>query len=593
MNKPSFIVTREKLRNSLLKPEYMTVLDSNHSKRLMLSNDKYNSFMRSYRKSMHIDNFKFPTIRKFTQNPLQTINNINYHQHMLTLLNDTPSSYRLNTETSCPDNSILRYNLMRSPNNFNQTVINDQSLMEKIQNIKQIHILQFLRDNLELKDNLTEVMKIEKGVKQSLKNYVFFDMTLESISLEIYEKQYMSNENSPDRDLKKKLLQKILFPFDILPFFYSISFENFLFFLSNILPGDTTENNNYTIDYQKVQQLIKDFISICPILDIESNYFHNTFKKNSSFSYDWLNNNKIYEINIFPPRLKCNLKNTEKNKQIYFEVVPEQNFIIYQLINQFINWDNFCISLLKSYKIFRNVFHSINNSSKNIKENFIKLSYTPLFCKGGTFYSFFITIKNQTFFMKLFSYQFLINYQFDNRDISTLKLNSKTSFLLKTFQISSKIKELSKLYFLKKYVGLRELINKCIIINNQKRKIELNSELYNSINENDLISMKGKCTIINSKNPKIDIKNPLLQWQTINIIRDADSNEEHIQFNKKDYKISEIFLSGLAEQPMEKWCLIINQNKNEIIQECSVSLKVLTNSTNKKRFDKKYDIYLF
>ena len=54
--------------------------------------------------------------------------------------------------------------------------------------------------------------------------------------------------------------------------------------------------------------------------------------------------------------------------------------------------------------------------------------------------------------------------------------------------------------------------------------------------------MKGKDIIINNVNPKIDIISPLLQWRTISTTRDADSNEEHIQFSKKDYK--NLYLRG-------------------------------------------------
>ena len=595
MNNPSFSNNfHETLKLSYLRPGCITHINyMNHSKRLMLSNDKYNSFMSSYRKSKHIDNFKFPSIKKFPQNPLQTINYVNYHQRMLTLYNESSFGYRVNTEPNYSDHSLSKYtNLISISNNFKKTDIDEQSLIEKIQNFKQIHILKFLRDNLELKDNLTEEMKLEKEVKQSLRNYVFFDLSLESISLEIYEKQYLSDNNDSNCEIEKQLIQKIVLPFDILPFFYSISLENFLFFLSQILPWETNKNNTFTLDYENIKQSIKDFISICPILDIESNYFHNTFKKNLSFTYDWLRDNKIYEIHIFPPKLKCNLKNTNKDKQIHFELIPEQNFIIYQLIHQFVNWDSFCISLLKSYKLFRNIYHSINNSSKIIKENFYKLSYTTFFCKWESFYPFFITLRKQTFFMKLFSYQFFINYQFDNIDKDTLKRHSKSFFPIKTFQIPSKIKELPKLYLLQKHIELRELINKCIIINNQKKKLELNSELYNSIDIKMLISMKGKDIIINNVNPKIDIISPLLQWRTISTTRDADSNEEHIQFSKKDYKISEMFLSQLVDQPLKKWYLVINQNINEIFRKRSVSFNVFTKSSNKKRNDKRYFIFI-
>ena len=194
--------------------------------------------------------------------------------------------------------------------------------------------------------------------------------------------------------------------------------------------------------------------------------------------------------------------------------------------------------------------------------------------------------------MKLFSYQFFINYQFDNIDKDTLKRHSKSFFPIKTFQIPSKIKELPKLYLLQKHIELRELINKCIIINNQKKKLELNSELYNSIDIKMLISMKGKDIIINNVNPKIDIISPLLQWRTISTTRDADSNEEHIQFSKKDYKISEMFLSQLVDQPLKKWYLVINQNINEIFRKRSVSFNVFTKSSNKKRNDKRYFIFI-
>ena len=280
--------------------------------------------MSSYRKSKHIDNFKFPSIKKFPQNPLQTINYVNYHQRMLTLYNESSFGYRVNTEPNYSDHSLSKYtNLISISNNFKKTDIDEQSLIEKIQNFKQIHILKFLRGNLELKDNLTEEMKLEKEVKQSLRNYVFFDLSLESISLEIYEKQYLSDNNDSNCEIEKQFIQKIVLPFDILPFFYSISLENFLLFLSQILPWEINKNNTFTLDYENIKQSIKDFISICPILDIESNYFHNTFKKNLSFTYDWIRDNKIYEIHIFPPKLKCNLKNTNKDKQIHFELIPE------------------------------------------------------------------------------------------------------------------------------------------------------------------------------------------------------------------------------------------------------------------------------
>ncbi len=545
------------------------------SKRIILSTNTFNRFMRSYHQSKQDPVFKLPSIHnKLPSNPLRAMNEFLSINRMC-LLAESSSHYEpCNTEHSLCGHSLHLLKRGRKK----EKEISEDYYFNEMSKIKTKDITFYLQSHCPLKENSTSSLKIEKEITQSALNTVHTELSIDSITIEVSEK-----ENST-------INKKIALPFDILPFFYCMPLDIFLLFLSQVLPSFTTISD-FTIDYETLKSTIVSFLTACHNLEPNSSYYQNVWRKFSVLKYNWITREKIYVITILPPRLKCILKNTSKDKVVLFNLILEQNDMIFLLMKKFLKWDVFCLSLLKSYKIFRNIYNCLNSSFHLDKDQcYINLSKRIEHLKKMNYYEFFISNGTKTNYMQLYSYQCNVKYKFDTLydTMSTMITTPKTEANenIFEFKFDTKINDIKPLYSLYMIDYLEEFIRKTLSINHKKKKIEIDQNIYKTLYDTEFIREVEPINYKNGKHISIEVKKPRIVWKEIVQKENADC----IELNDTVLPLSHRFILILTECKISEWDETILENINEINNSIRLKLgrtKSITKPKIKRKLSKK------
>ena len=390
--------------------------------------------------------------------------------------------------------------------------------------------------------SLTQGFKIKKFEDDNI------FLTLKSIQIKIINKK--TNEK-----------EELFLPFNILPFYYGYSFNQFVLFLTLIIKI-TNENK---IEF--LTNLIKDLI-------IEISKTFELFKENSLFfdnrsqeikKFPFLFNSNHYSLIIIPPKIE--LKKTKGAKVIK---LAGKGLLIYLLEKIFLKWDTATLCYLSSLKSFRNEVHYIfqikqNENIINIEnENNIKILYKGKMnlesIDNKREFSFFIQLKKENkkelFFMYFHPYIIEIIY-YD---------------IIKKYYLT--FKEMKFLYnLIKKGYKLENIIHKCIIINEINKNIYFSLDILKGydIQKYDKFFYEWRNDNKLSKKLKLNIHQPFLEWKQFN-----DYNTlNYINLLEYNFPLPNNLFISLVTSKFEIWPKLLNEYSEDIFS--------LINETNNKR----------
>ena len=208
----------------------------------------------------------------------------------------------------------------------------DNCFIEKQKNFK--FFLDYIKKAIELKDIFSE--------NNYHRNITFSGRTLNKkenieFSLDIYSLcfKFFSLNNKDNNNNENKKVQKLYFPFILMPFFYSLDFTSFKVLLSEIIIYNKDKGFEYIKEKLLIQTLKKYISYIENSIKNKNNYINDiTYNKNEkifNLIYDWIitwdylkeeeikensennlennNNYKCFKLKIILPKIKFNVDN--------------------------------------------------------------------------------------------------------------------------------------------------------------------------------------------------------------------------------------------------------------------------------------------
>ena len=161
-------------------------------------------------------------------------------------------------------------------------------------------------------------------------------------------------------DADKNINSKIKFPFELLSYYYGISFMDFRKFLATIINFD---KNNFNIKYNTFQKQYVMFQSLFEFYDEDS--FFAKFNNNNQrefFEINWnietKTKNKIFNMRIIQPKISISLK-CPNNKKYKFYSSIDIKTMGYLLKDNFKDWDFIILNYFSQFKIFRTEINKI------------------------------------------------------------------------------------------------------------------------------------------------------------------------------------------------------------------------------------------
>ena len=436
---------------------------------------------------------------------------------------------------------------------------------------KEKNILFLIDEVNELPNNISNNLynkKLEFNIKSQFKKSMEIKLEIKSICLEFIEIN-QKNKNTININTKK---QKLYLPFNFIPLFYILDFVSFKCFISEAISYNNIKNifflnNNIVrilkkyiengVFYYKNYSMIKDKNKSNIFKEIT--YNENEFKlKNDSdwCIYDIIDSvkNKIYKMNIIFPIIKFNID----EYKIKIRKFINKDLMIELLRRKFHDWNKlifFDLFIIKKFRLIINdiLLHKYEiYSYKKIILDKKKNENKKLYTQNN--YDFYIT-NIETNITNYF-------YFIPNTIIMTYLLNTK-KFKATIIQLS--IKETNNIRKLSKYIGLHNLITKCIYINKETNKVSLKMDLYENLSKDQIKLLeieKEKIKKINEKKSDIsndnnkDVIKCKIDGNEINIIL---REPKIINLQTSKGKI-ELFYCDIPEKLLED---ILNENNSE------------------------------
>ena len=292
-------------------------------------------------------------------------------------------------------------------------------------------------------------------------------------------------------DLENNEIQNIFLPLNVIALFYSLSYENFLFFISKIIESEQ-EENIIKINPDVIKEIINNILnSDIDLFDYDSNFFLNKTEIIKTFPF--IKKDKMLKIQIIPPKIEL-IKN-----EISIYKFGGKGLLIYIIKNKFINWEIPCLCYLTSFKIFRQSISKLFYKEKILntiildidKEIYIKNIFNKPTNNKVFFYQYF---KDKIKYISLISY--IINIIVDEEENIF-----ETSFF-----------DLKILYKLSRKYNIKDIIYKCSLINTEKKTVLFSLNVLNGIKINKLDNFFYKFDEDNINNIQIIIKQPSFHW---------------------------------------------------------------------------------
>ena len=553
-------------------PTHQSIELLKKSKKLILDTEKYLDYSSFYNKLTMKHTFKLPEISNY---PIQTnhaIIPINRYKRRIknSVFNrKLVLSDKINESFS---KKIKNSFIKNFPLDDNNNSINSKSFLTYIDKFNDMNGV--IHKYITYKENYF-VNRNKDGNRKLLEEYmnknIYGDVKSNPFEEPVFKKENIFMVKKSEVKLRcdsiilyfyeddKKKISKIKFPFECIPFFYGIDFESFILFLFSVINYDF-KNEIFKLNELKFKQLYHNY------LNEKKLYYNDCFLLNNSnnthFEYDWIvkgeNIIKKYKLKIQMPKIKVRFKYPNNIKTTLIKSLNSTK-MSYLFLENFKDWDLFLLNSFFIMKEFRKIInqalsYNLLLNNKNIKHNLddpkIKLSH-----KNYSKYSsvFFITFHNESTYKNLY---FEIN-------TPKIKINYNTEGLNpyeKIYQLN--IKEAIQLNRMRKSFWPEDMINRCLIINEniKQKKIETSLELDQKIFEfdNDLLKfIKRQDNFLNEiiKNKstlKITIIFPNIIWY------------DSIELIKKKYNLSRQEFEQLFELPIMNWYKFIFDNITKI-----------------------------
>ena len=421
---------------------------------------------------------------------------------------------------------------------FNEELINKEKIsFNDKQNYDNIITLLIKKIKFSKFENNSCLSK-EFFVKRDYKKYLAGKLSINSILIKIV-------------DIGNFLEKYIFLPFFIIPFFLSISRNDFYFFISKILSinkeNNLGGNNNIfkiIIDESKIIKYSKLIASNNQLFDNNSILFDNKILKEEIF-YLFINN-KTYSIAIIPPFIELS-KNEEKIK---IKKILSKGLWLSLFQNNYNDWETICLIYLYSFHDFRQIqystikFNSEQIIDLNIDETNIKNNYIPIIKDIDKKIIFYIynneLLKDENKFLLLTFYCYSIDQIYDKQQYK-LFLNLEQTKILLNLNIEN--------------FKLLPILYKCSLENEEHKGINLNFPLiksYKMAKINNYFNQNYKYNIqFNNKKHSKSYKYKYKYKKGLNIklnlpfIEIKEINDSKI--TKKNFEIKEEILNKMIE----------------------------------------------
>ena len=412
---------------------------------------------------------------------------------------------------------------------------------------------------------------------------------LSSLKLMFYEimhnkeyniETYNNIDNNNTNKTKNKMNSKIKFPFQFLPLFYGLNFEDFLNLLISYIDYDFDKNkfylncNNFITNTEEAKIIYEIYNKNSFI------YTNNSNNEKEYFLYDWEikgknNETKHFCIKIILPQMEIRVKNQENNKIKFYSYVNHNT--IYNLIkNDFNKWDFYILVYFSQYKIFRNEINKIiSRNCSNFKLLKIIKQMKP----------------DQNLSFNLTNSCILINTNKKNHNSNNFFYTYLKEGKIETYYITFKLPNIDITYhsFNKNFnVGFRRLRQL-----NKLRKYFLQEDIikYSMI----IDTYKEKTKNIETKIPKIKNEKKIIKAKTTKFI----TRNSSISIGKKNDNRKLFFMNdSLTNNKKNNLKCILRENEEfrEVITDIKLNLdkyifnfdESVLNSSNIKDFNKTY-----
>ena len=328
-------------------------------------------------------------------------------------------------------------------------------------------------------------------------------------------------------------------PLNIIPFFYSINYKDFIFFITKLI---SISDNKIIFNSDLIERSIKEIINKKLLFNKNSIFF----ETDKNLKYYLLFNDELYEFEILYPYIELIKENSIK-------IIKNAGkaFIYYLINNNFYNWGNLTLCYLSSFKDFRQYIYQIYQN----KDEDMKVYNIDNLILSNTIYSKFkINDKSEKYFYFL--------SQFPNKNSNKIVFFRVYFYKVKvicggkeyTYEMS--YNDMKKLYLLQKEYNLDDIINKCLITDIKNEKVYFSLDL---IKGHDI----NKNFFQHEKIHTILIKSPRIHWFE-NIHSERLNSNEIIT---ETYNFNNELIESLINNPLQSFPFIFFNNLNIIFNE--------------------------
>ena len=551
------------------------------SKKLILDTEKYSNYSLFYNKLTMIHSFKLPGVNDY---PIRTNKEIiPIKEYKMRLVNNknllTEKVKKKENPKIKESNSTLMIKTLKT-----ESTINAKSFL--------IYIDKFNNMDWAIHKYITykEIYFVDKnkdGNKKLLEQYVNNNYYNEFKRNILEKNPILKKENifkiknievklkcNPlvlmffDEDGKKN--SKIKFPFNCLPFFYGINFENFKLFFFSVIDFNY-KKNTFKLNQIKFNNSFNSTLENNKLYDKDCFLFN--YNKIPNFEFDWIINKentiKKYKLKIIMPKIKIRFKYLNNTKTSIIKSL-DTTHMSYLVLEKFKDWDLF---LLNSFCIIKEFRKTINHAlsynplinNKNIKLDLDDQKLKLHKSKENKFsFIFFITLfdelRGKNYYFEINCPKIQINY-----NINGIKPYEKIYDL--------KINETIQLNKMRKSFWPEDMINRCLVIEEKKTtekkwietKLELDKKIFDF--DNDLLKYiqrrdKFLNEIVDKKSIlKITLLFPFIIWFS------------SINLTQKVYNLNRNEFEELFEIPLNNWHEYIINNYKKIQENSIIQMK--------------------
>lgn len=573
-----FIKTRYKLFPDDKKdtPKSMNHMEiEKHSKKLILSSTNYNDYLNSYKNNTQLYTFHLPGItqypirKNFELIPLSPTRSEYSTSNIMSMNNtftnfSTPSKKMLGNKPIIINQKkniikTIKFDNEKKEVNYLEEICNSDLKQYNLSNIdfcikpikNDINQKLLLKNSLQfLKEKIEKITNSQNDTYMKSQNYTIknekgtfqFNLTCESMCL-VFKKK---NNDS--------FSQKIFLPFDLLPLFYLLEWNQFKLFISEII---SFQDKVVSLDYLKMEYIIKKYINYVKDnikvklnTKLTSSLMNITFFQNEklfNLSYNWVvEDDDTYTLSIQLPKVSLH----GIDDDITLENLLSKKVFIDILQHNFVLWDKKILVELFLHKRVRHIMKIIlNGKGDKYKGNSFNLTFIPPPSKKRKEFEYFITTSIGTEEC-LTDFNILIPHK--------ITMNFQKS--LKVFKLD--LLQMKNLLKMKKYWPYQETIKKCLNMDRFNNKVKLDLDILDDLDDNFLSNLEALGSIreahifsVDKNKYNITVKEPTIMRQTMDIGGCCD---------KQYFCIPKTIIGELSKNPIENWLDILNKYREKI-----------------------------